>query len=82
MLISNFTQLAKHMLLVVPVPPTSGGFLRNRHNPTSHVCAPANVVFNLSNGLYAWIYRMPSNGLCTQVRDKKGRTSGSFQRLP
>lgn len=68
--------------MAVPVLPATGGILTNRRNPASKVCAPADVVFNVSDKFYPWINRLPGGGQTSAVRGRNGRFMGSINRLP
>lgn len=70
------------IFFAIPLLPGMGGLFTNRRNPRSKICAPADVIFNISDTFYAWVYRMPKGGNATIIRDKDGKNAGSFNRLP
>lgn len=70
------------LLLAIPVLPALGGWLRNRRKPTGRLCAPADVLFNVSDTFSSWVNRIPSGGQSHLIRDKDGRHVGSINRVP
>lgn len=81
---NNFgiVQLVFRAAMAVPVLPATGGILSNRRNPASSVCAPADVMFNVSDKFYPWINRLPGGGQTSAMRGRNGRFMGSINRLP
>lgn len=70
------------VLLAIPVLPALGGWFKNRRNRHAHLCAPADVIFNLSDAFHAWVNRLPRGRRSALMRDKEGRHVGSINRLP
>jgi hypothetical protein len=66
----------------VPVLPSAGWPLKNRCNPASKLCSPADVAYNTIDWFHPWLIRLPGGGQSAIVRDKTGRVSGSINRLP
>lgn len=82
-ILKSAVRLTARAALSVPVLPASGsGLMSNRRNPSSKVCAPADVAHNVTERLHSWINRAPSGGQSVIVRDKEGKVIGSMNRLP
>lgn len=68
------------ILAAIPCVPAVGGVLKNRRDPTSRACAPADASMNVSDTFFSWINRVPPRS--AMMRDKDGHHVGAIHRKP
>lgn len=64
----------------IPILPAMGGVLKNRRDPASRVCAPADVAQNVSDSFFSWVNRIPRHSAI--MKDKEGHHVGAIHRKP
>lgn len=68
------------LFAAIPILPAMGGVLKNRRDPASRVCAPADVSMNVSDTFFSWINRTPPRS--AMMRNKDGHHVGAIHRRP
>jgi hypothetical protein len=74
-------KLLNRILAAIPIHPAVGGVMKNWRDPSSRVCAPADVSMNVADTFWSWLNRTPARGALF-MRNRDGHHVGAIHRNP